>query len=57
MTDADVAQSVERILGKDEVGGSNPPISSMKPVRDCRFLAVFGGSLQDSGRKTGGSIL
>ena len=27
---ADIAQSVERILGKDEVGGSNPPISSNK---------------------------
>ena len=30
--DADIAQSVERILGKDEVGGSNPPISSKKEV-------------------------
>ena len=27
---ADIAQSVERILGKDEVTGSNPVISSMK---------------------------
>ena len=27
---ADVAQSVERILGKDEVTGSNPVISSIK---------------------------
>jgi hypothetical protein len=27
---ADVAQSVERVLGKDEVMGSNPIISSMK---------------------------
>ena len=26
--DADVAQQVERILGKDEVTGSNPVISS-----------------------------
>ena len=25
---AAMAQSVERILGKDEVGGSNPPSSS-----------------------------
>ena len=25
-----IAQSVERILGKDEVGGSNPPNSSKK---------------------------
>ena len=28
---ADVAQSVERILGKDEVAGSNPAISSRNP--------------------------
>ena len=28
--DADIAQSVERILGKDEVSGSNPDISSIK---------------------------
>ena len=27
---ADIAQSVERILGKDEVGSSNLPISSRK---------------------------
>ena len=27
---ADIAQLVERILGKDEVGGSNPPSSSKK---------------------------
>mgnify|MGYP000227997313 CR=1 FL=1 len=26
---ADIAQSVERILGKDEVSGSNPDISSI----------------------------
>ena len=30
MKHADVAQSVERILGKDEVAGSNPAISSRK---------------------------
>ena len=29
---AAVAQSVERILGKDEVGGSNPPSSSRKQL-------------------------
>ena len=29
---ADVAQSVERILGKDEVTGSNPVISSISSV-------------------------
>ena len=28
LSDADVAQQVERILGKDEVTGSNPVISS-----------------------------
>ena len=28
---ADIAQSVERILGKDEVTGSNPVISSKTP--------------------------
>ena len=33
---ADVAQSVERILGKDEVAGSNPAISSIKQKR--KFL-------------------
>ena len=27
---ADMAQMVEHILGKDEVGGSNPPSSSRK---------------------------
>ena len=27
-----IAQSVERILGKDEVGGSNPPSSSKKSL-------------------------
>ena len=30
---ADVAQSVERVLGKDEVMGSNPISSSMYPGR------------------------
>ena len=29
VADADVAQQVERILGKDEVTGSNPVISSI----------------------------
>ena len=31
---ADIAQSVERILGKDEVTGSNPVISSIKPFNE-----------------------
>ena len=39
---ADVAQSVERILGKDEVGGSNPPISSRGlPETEGFFDAVY----------------
>ncbi len=38
---ADVAQQVERILGKDEVPGSNPAISSIKPVRNGWFSYVF----------------
>ena len=34
---AAVAQSVERILGKDEVGGSNPPSSSKNPPKSKGF--------------------
>ena len=36
-----MAQSVERVLGKDEVGGSNPPSSSKKKntIR-CSFFVV-----------------
>ena len=30
MNSAHVAQSVERVLGKDEVGGSNPLVGSIK---------------------------
>ncbi len=37
-SDADIAQSVERILGKDEVGGSNPPISFNAEARNIRVL-------------------
>ena len=33
-----MAQSVERVLGKDEVGGSNPPSSSIKRTL---YLAFF----------------
>ena len=36
--DAGVAQSVERILGKDEVGGPSPLISS---IRKKRRLPLF----------------
>ena len=39
---ADIAQSVERILGKDEVTGSNPVISSIKKAhsRECAFFML-----------------
>ena len=39
---ADIAQSVERILGKDEVTGSNPVISSIEnevPIGCLVFLS------------------
>ena len=35
-----IAQSVERILGKDEVGGSNPPNSS-KSLGNVMFPRLF----------------
>ena len=39
---ADVAQQVERILGKDEVTGSNPVISSInRLVNASRFFVAF----------------
>ena len=41
MNFAVIAQQVERILGKDEVPGSNPGISSRKavsPVGEAAFL-------------------
>ena len=40
---ADVAQSVERILGKDEVTSSNLVISSTKACRDAGFFVGLGG--------------
>ena len=40
--DADVAQSVEHILGKDEVPGSNPGISSIMKPLSRNGLGVFG---------------
>ena len=39
---ADVAQSVERILGKDEVTGSNPVISSRNQSEMAGFFVVLG---------------
>ena len=38
---ADIAQSVERILGKDEVGSSNLPISSIEKPRSHKGYEVF----------------
>ena len=38
---AAVAQSVERILGKDEVGGSNPPSSSKTPETSVSGVFVL----------------
>ena len=38
---ADIAQSVERILGKDEVGGSNPPSSSNFLALKLNGLGAF----------------
>ena len=35
------------LLGKDEVAGSNPAISSIKPVRNDWFSYAFGRFLQD----------
>ena len=49
---ADVAQSVERILGKDEVTGSNPVISSRNQSEMAGFFVVFEGF-----RKNGRAIL
>ncbi len=39
---ADMAQAVEHILGKDEVGGSSPPISSTKKSLRLCIYAVSG---------------
>ena len=41
MRNADVAQQVERILGKDEVTGSNPVISSIEKRLIHKGLSVF----------------
>ena len=39
---AAIAQSVERILGKDEVPGSNPGSSSKMNFREMRFFELLG---------------
>ena len=49
--DADVAQSVECILGKDEVVGSIPIISSIYPI--CPGVAQFGSALEWGSRGRG----
>ncbi len=41
VADADIAQPVERILGKDEVPGPNPGISSMKKLGIVRNSELF----------------
>ena len=41
MINAAMAQSVERVLGKDEVGGSNPPSSSIMQPIPCGLVAFF----------------
>ena len=38
---AAMAQLVERVLGKDEVGGSNPPSSSKRTSKDVLFLFLL----------------
>ncbi len=40
---ADIAQLAEHVIGNDEVGGSNPPISSkaVSSVEDAAFLFCF----------------
>ena len=42
VADADIAQSVERILGKDEVASSNLAISSIRPSEMTVFLLYYG---------------
>ena len=44
---ADVAQSVERILGKDEVASSNLAISLRMPAEMQAFSLLFGHKMQD----------
>ena len=38
---ADMAQQVEHVLGKDEVPGSNPGISSKKSTTQRRVVLLF----------------
>ena len=45
VADADIAQSVERILGKDEVASSNLAISSARPSEMTVFLLCYEANL------------
>ena len=47
---AAIAQKVERILGKDEVPGSNPGISSIRLAEMQVFFVVSGCFLKDLAR-------
>ncbi len=42
---ADIAQSVERVIGNDEVPGPNPGISSMGPFRFRYYQGTWQGSI------------
>ena len=47
MTQNDTIRTPSLKVGKDEVAGSNPAISSMKTVRNDGFSYVLGPNLQD----------
>ena len=46
-----MAQQVERVLGKDEVGGSNPP-SSSKPDIPSGFYVLYPLNRRQVGMRT-----
>ena len=48
MAQNDTIRTPSLKVGKDEVAGSNPAISSIKPVRNDWFSYAFGRFLQDS---------
>ena len=50
---AAIAQSVERILGKDEVGSSNLPSSSKKPLKSLDLGGFF---IPDGGLERRGPV-
>ncbi len=49
---ADMAQAVERVLGKDEVGGSSPPISSSCAANAAQFF-IFSDYIHKIPRRHG----